>query len=167
MKKCILSLIIPAALVAFQGCGLKDSLKETLYDNSIEGDVWYADDDINLSFMNSSTPKTFILEKSWKDNCDLQVWNGRKTDFYRGKGIVLSDTSNDKGWIMVKDGVVTIGGFQNGHTYPLNGKWNITYDGTKKVYLKSQEGDYHITLTYSHHNTPGPPKKSDGAGFTI
>ena len=167
MKKYLLFLLFPAALMAFQGCGFKDSLKETLNDKSIEGDVWYADDDMNLSFMNSSTPKTFILEKSWTEDGDLQVWNGHTTDFYRGQGIVLSDKSNEKGWIMILSGVLTIGGFQNGHTYPLNGKWDITFEGDKKVRLKSKEGDYYITLTYSHHNVPGPPKKSDDISFTL
>lgn len=166
MKRFILSLILPAVLLTAQSCGFKDSLKETLYDKSIEGDVWYADD-INLSFVNSSTPKTFILEKSWKEDCDLQVWNGHTEDFYKAEGIVLTDTSNEKGWIMVSNGVVTIGGFGNGHTYPLNGKWNITYNGSKKVSLKSQSGDYYINLTFSHHNIPGPPKKSDDISFTI
>lgn len=167
MKKYIFAFLLPAALVFFHSCGFKDSLKETLNDKSIEGDVWYADDDINLSFMNSSTPKTFILEKNWKEDGALQVWNGHEDDFYRGRGVVLRDTSNETGKILILNGVVTIVGFQNGHTYPLNGKWDITFEGDKKVRLKSQEGDYHITLTYSHHNIPGPPKKSDGQGFTI
>ena len=167
MKKIILSILIPLAFLAFQSCNLKDSFKETLYDNSIVGDVWYADDDISLSFVNSSTPKTFILEKDWKQDGDLQVWNGHTTDFYKAKGVVLSDTSHDQGKIKVSGNTVTLSGFQNGHTHPLNGKWTITYDGDKKVSLKSQEGDYHITLTYSHHNVPGEPKKSDDIQITI
>ena len=117
--------------------------------------------------MSTSTPKTFILEKDWKQDGDLQVWNGHTKDFYKAKGVVLSDTSHDEGSIKVSGSTVTLSGFQNGHTHPLNGKWTITYDGDKKVSLKSQEGDYYINLTYSHHNVPGDPKKSDDITITL
>lgn len=29
--------------------------------------------------MSTSTPKTFVLEKNWKENCDMQSWNGKIT----------------------------------------------------------------------------------------
>ena len=56
MKKYIFSILLPFALLALQSCDLKDSFKETLYDNSIEGDVWYADDDINLTYSHHNVP---------------------------------------------------------------------------------------------------------------
>lgn len=49
MKKYIFSILLPFALLALQSCDLKDSFKETLYDNSIEGDFWYADDYITIT----------------------------------------------------------------------------------------------------------------------